>query len=144
MISLKCDQIILTSVSACTCGEDSYLLLNWDLLRDALSVPCGRASGRAETSFPHCCPSSPSPKIAFPPTQKQAERMPLAMGERRAAVGHPPACPTASTPGEYFDGDSRSQGCVWMWITVRWDAGHQTVVEQMLRSASQGIACLKA
>lgn len=144
VMSLKCDQIILTSVLACTCGEDCYLLLTCDLLRGAVSDPCGRASGRAETSFPQCCPWSPSPKIGFPLTQKQAERMPLAMGERRTVVGHPPVCPTASTLGSNLMGAAGLRGHKWMWIIVRWDTGHQTAGEQMPRSASQGTACLKA
>lgn len=79
----------------------------------------------------------PTPKQGFSPTQKQAERMTL-------AVGHLSACPTASTPGSILMGGSRSQGSVWMSIILWWETGHQTGGEQMPCSASQRTACLKA
>lgn len=139
MISLKRDQIILTSVLACTCDENSYLLLNCDLLHGAVSVPCGRASGRPEISFTQCCLSQATPRPPIPPTQNQAGRMPLAVGERKAAMGHTPACPMALTPRA-----AGLTGCVWMWIIAQWDTGHQTVGKQMPCSASWGTACLKA
>jgi len=130
----------LTSVSACASGEDSYPLLNCDLLRGAVSVPCGRA----ETAFPQCCPWSTSLKTGIPPTQKQAERMPLAVGESGAVVGHRPPCPTPSTPRSSLMGAAGLRGQVWGWMVVWWAAGLQTAGEQMPPSASRGTACLKA
>lgn len=49
--------------------------------------------------------------------------MPVAVGERRALVGHRPACPTASTPRGNLAGAGDLRGRVWVWIIVRWDTG---------------------
>lgn len=69
--------------------------------------------------------------------------MPLAVGERRAAVGHPLSALQPQHPGAIWWGAAGLGGHVWLWIIVQWDTRPQTAGEQTPHSAAWGAACLK-